>query len=749
MNILSVYIQNFRKLWRCRIDFSKETTLFVGANNSGKTSAMDALAKFLAGRSFVFNDFTISNRATINAIGNEWAAEECEMPGNLEKWNLILPMMDVWLNVESTEIHYVASIIPTLKWRRGPLGVRLVFQPKDISKLFTEYREAYFAARSTEIAGAKNIVTNFDKAKTTETEMGVRSINLYPKNLCDYLERKLSTYFSIKSYILDPSKSDIDPPQATPFKMECFTDNPLKEIIKIDMIDAQRGFADPDPSDSSEKSRKKLSAQMRSYYDKHLDPEKTPTPKDLEILEVTEEAKHVFDRNLADKFKPAIQELEELGYPGVTDPKITITTQVNTSETLNHESAVQYALSQKDDTLKLPEKYNGLGYQNLISIVFDLMSFRDDWMREGKARQGAETSEDIIEPLHLVLVEEPEAHLHMQVQQVFIRKAYSVLRNHKFLIKNLGFSTQLVISTHSSHIAREIDFANLRYFRRLPESAECGIATAKVINLSDVFGKEDATDKFVTRYLQTTHCDLFFADAAILVEGSAESMLLPHFIQNKYPELNQRYITILGINGRHSHRLNPLIKKLCLPTLVISDLDSAKPDGYHEAARPERKKGLISSNYAITNWLIKEKSLDKLLDLSVEQKVYTDETTFNYSIRVAYQTPVAIYFNGTPIEALSSTFEDCLVYTNYELFKNIETDDSGHLVKKIHDIINAAKSFEELHTGIYDTLRNGQSDQKAEFALDIIYSLDPSDIVVPSYIAEGLTWLQTLLHPEK
>jgi predicted ATP-dependent endonuclease of OLD family len=68
MRISSIYIQNFRKLHRCRIDFSEKTTLFVGANNSGKTSAMDALGKFLSGRSFVFNDFTISNRAKINTL---------------------------------------------------------------------------------------------------------------------------------------------------------------------------------------------------------------------------------------------------------------------------------------------------------------------------------------------------------------------------------------------------------------------------------------------------------------------------------------------------------------------------------------------------------------------------------------------------------------------------------------------------------------------------------------------------------
>ena len=733
MKISSIYIQNFRKLRRCRIDFSTETTLFVGANNSGKTSAMDALGKFLAGRSFVFNDFTISNRAAINMIGEEWVAEECEMPEDLVKWETILPMMDVWLEVERNEIHYVASIIPTLKWRGGKLGMRLTFQPKDISKLFAEYREMYFSARTTEAAG---------------TGAGVSHINLYPKDLCNFLERKLATHFSIKSYVLDPEKSETDPPQATPFGMECFTDNPLKEIIKIDMIDAQRGFADPDSADGGEKARKQLSAQMRSYYDKHLDPEKIPSPEDLEILKVTEAARDVFDKNLAIKFGPAIQELEGLGYPGVTDPKITIMTKVSTSETLRHESAVQYALSKKDDAMKLPEKYNGLGYQNLISMVFDLMSFRDGWMREGKARQAQETANDIVEPLHLVLVEEPEAHLHMQVQQVFIRKAYSVLRNHKFLTENPGFATQLVISTHSSHIARETDFADLRYFKRLPECAECGIATATVINLSDVFGQEDKTDKFVTRYLQTTHCDLFFADAAILVEGSAESMLVPHFIRNKYPELSQRYISMLSINGRHSHRLSPLIEKLCLPTLVISDLDSVEQDGHHKATLPERNKGLISGNYAITDWLIKEKNLDKLLDLPAEQKVFSDETTYKYFVRIAYQTPIAVSFDGTPTEALSSTFEDCLVYTNYELFKNIEAADAGSLIKKVHSAINTAKSFEELHADIYNMLRDGKSDQKAEFALDLIYDVDPNNIAVPPYIAEGLGWLQTLLHPE-
>ena len=155
MKILTINIQNFRKLLQCRIDFSEKTTIFVGANNSGKTSAMDALGKFLSDRKFTFNDITISKRIAINEIGDKWIQESCEEPTDLTEWDSIIPKMDIWLNVSRNEIHYVADIIPTLKWRGGKLGVRLAFLPKDTTKFFSEYRAAYSAARQTEEAQSK------------------------------------------------------------------------------------------------------------------------------------------------------------------------------------------------------------------------------------------------------------------------------------------------------------------------------------------------------------------------------------------------------------------------------------------------------------------------------------------------------------------------------------------------------------------------------------------------------------------
>lgn len=43
MRITKIFIQNFRKLHRCVIDLGEQKTLFVGANNSGKTSVLASL----------------------------------------------------------------------------------------------------------------------------------------------------------------------------------------------------------------------------------------------------------------------------------------------------------------------------------------------------------------------------------------------------------------------------------------------------------------------------------------------------------------------------------------------------------------------------------------------------------------------------------------------------------------------------------------------------------------------------------
>ena len=450
MRIKFVELSNFRKLKSTRIDFDKRTTIFVGANNSGKTSAMVALRCFLLspGR-LALRDITISNWTKIDALGDAWEAEvESEID-----LNDLMPTLDVWLDVPLSEIQHVVHILPTLDWNGGLLGVRLKYQAEDVAKLKADYRHHRLAARDATAMG---------------TSGEVIKLRVWPKSLTDYLERHLRAHIGLESFALDPSSiaapiKGLATPQDLPAKALPLEKNPFKNLIKIDEIAAQRDFSDAgdrgqtgeDSNDASTRRfKRRLSEQLRSYYDRHLDPTKTPSKEDYEALGAIQTAEGNFDKRLEAGFAAAFKELEDLGYPGIANPKLKISTQLRATDGLKHGSAIQYQVADPtgDGTksLKLPEDYSGLGYQNLIAMVFMLMGYRDEWMRVGKASaDAAGEPQEQIQLLHLVLVEEPEAHLHAQVQQVFINKAYDLLRKHDHLGEKTTLCTQLVVSTHS------------------------------------------------------------------------------------------------------------------------------------------------------------------------------------------------------------------------------------------------------------------------------------------------------------
>jgi len=719
MRIEFVEIQNFRKLKSCRIDFSPKETIFVGANNSGKTSAMDALIIFLESsnhKKLSTTDFTITNWRMINQLVSPWVSEKTEDSElNPRVWHDCMPSIDVWIDVEEKEIHYVSHIIPTLDWCGGRLGVRLIFEPRNVEQLYKDYTAAFNTARETESLGNK------------------QDLKIWPKSIHEFLSKNFHEYFSIKSYALDPSKYNEECPQTLLENSVSLGSDPFSGLFKIDIINAQRGFSDVNANEKSGNADRKLSSQLRKYFDNHLNPSELPDAGDLEALESIQEAKKVFDSKLKASFSESLKQLEKMNYPGFDNPKISLSSRFNPIEGLNHESAVQFnlwdqALDSDEVPFYLPEKYNGLGYQNLISMMFNLIRFRDEWMRVGKVGKKALVVEKFIEPLHLVMVEEPEAHLHPQIQQVFIKKAYEILRTHKELENLTQFSTQLLVSTHSSHIAYEADFCSLRYFKKIPPKSSVDINCSEAVNLSSVFGEGDLTSKFVTRYLRTTHCDLFFADVAILVEGPVEKMLIPHFIRNHYPKLDSSYICLLEIGGSHAHRLKPLIEKLGLFTLIITDLDSLRK-GEREKVRPERNKGYITGNDTIKTWIPQKEDLDKILDLDEKEKVKDN-------IKVTYQKELEVDHNGQLVNVIPYTFEDALVLSNIKYFK-AQADSTG-LMQKMYKAIGKG-SIQESCEDMFESLKNGK---KAEMALQLLYMTEPSEIIVPAYIVEGLKWIE-------
>lgn len=720
MKIEFLHLQNFRKLKNCRIDVASKETVLVGANNSGKTSAMDALILFLTkNRAFDFKDFTLSNWAAINTIGDEWLKEEDSTKINfsMKNWETEIPTLDIWLKVENTELQHVSNIIPSLDWDGGILGVRLRYEPVDLEALYNEFTEV-----------SNNSKAIYDSKKKS-------TFKLWPKNLRDFLDKKLSTYFKVQTYLLDPSKHE-NPQLLSDDDLAIQTDV-LDKLINVDIINAQRGFTDVN-SDSLEGSNSKnLSNQLRSYYEKHLNPNINPTKDDITALEQIHQAKETFNKNLEASFEDALGELEELNYPGFGNPHITLNSEINTANSLQHDSAVQYSMNDGVSNFSLPEKYNGLGYQNLISMVFKLISFRDKWMKKGKSYSMSDT-EEVFQPIHLVLIEEPEAHLHAQVQQVFIKEAYKVLRKHEHLGDKTDFETQLIISTHSNHVAHEIDFTALRYFKR--DITDIGtINTSSVVNLSKTFGTDNDSTRFAKRYLKTTHSNLFFADAAILVEGPAERMLVPYFLKH-HTELNNCYISLLEIGGSHAHTLRPLIEALGLITLVITDLDSVIPESRGKKVQPAIGKKYETGNTTLAKWIPAIIDLDTVLSTKL-----IDKEDKSFPVKVVYQTPINIADGDKTLTVYPYTFEDSLVLENREIFKSI-TKATG-LLKKMVDATNkitVQKSADAMYKIITDT-----SSKKAEFALELFYFKEPNTLKTPKYIKEGLEWLEDKLLSQK
>ena len=752
MHIQHVEVGNFRKLQAVRVDFAEETTVFVGANNSGKTSAMVALRHFLVDRTdFSIHDFTLSHWAKLDAMAVSW---ESPVPGQEEvkfDWDGVLPHLDIWLNVPPGELHYVQKILPTLDWAGAYIGVRLRYEPKDVQTLKQEYLAAKLAAAS--VMGAVSDPEG-GVAATTPLADGFA---LWPKSMMDFLSVRLRPSFEVRAYLLDPEKlvtpkKGIATPQALPVGSEPIEGDPFKKIIRIDEISAQRGFGfvkasnhgDDSQEDVNPQGGKRLSSQLRRYYTQHLDPFDQPEPKDLEALQALHGAQAAFGKRLATCFSAALKELEDIGYPGVTDPKLTITTSIKPIDGLNHASAVQYEVPThlKDGggfAHRLPEDSNGLGYQNLVSIVFALMSFRDKWMKVGKASKSTDPEEAFTPPLHLVLIEEPEAHLHAQVQQVFIKQAYDVLRKHNKLKSATDFRTQLVVSTHSSHLAHEADFASLRYFRRLPVKAVGGsVPVSCVVNLSETFGNKDETGRFVKRYLKATHCDLFFADGAVLIEGPAERVLVPHFVRKReqYDYLRRCYITWLEIGGSHAHRLRSLLEHLGLNTLIITDIDAKDASG--SAVPPVRGASLRARNETLKTWVPAVEDLDTLLDKKAEEIILNDPS--GYGIRVAYQQPIAVQFKSEEMkEALANTFEDALVYENLDQFQKME---GTGLMGRIRKSLDEATDLNDLAKQMLAALAKGG---KAEFTMDLLDSDEIDTMKVPAYIHNGLLWLSSQL----
>lgn len=659
MHIHKIDIKNFRLLEKVDLILEERTTVIVGRNNSGKTSLTELFRRLLSDKSptFRLEDFSLSvHQKFLDAFVLK------SKGGNIDDIRDVLPFIEVKLTItydkNASSLGSLGNFIIDLNPDCTEVLIVIRYQLKDgeIDALFKDMNE---------------------------------SEEMQPTDFFRAIKDRVSKCYTASVYAVDPNDS----------KNQKAMDWPeLRALLHSGFINAQRGL-----DDITHKDRDVLGKVLEALLDTAMSD--SADPKDRDVAQKLEEAVKDIQKGIDEGFNKQLKDLlpafSLFGYPGLIDPGLLTETTLDVQRLLTNHTKVHYA---GVNGINLPEAYNGLGVRNLIFILLKLLEFFKSFMAIPAAPG-----------IHLIFIEEPEVHLHPQMQEVFIRKLGEIAEAFSKSFHNgLPWPVQFVVTTHSTHMANEAPFDSIRYFLANPVKNKSGIFTTQIKDLRKGLGgpaKED--QEFLHKYMTLTRCDLLFADKAVLIEGTTERLLLPQMIEQvdiNQPDgskLSSQYVSVVEVGGAYAHRFFRLLDFLELRTLIITDLDTAKKNSENRLVACKVSEGTHTTNGCIKDWF---KDAD-ITPANLIQKSNEEKTSRHR--RLAYQVPEA---DG---ESCGRSFEQAFILANPSLFE-------------LTDIPTAEKEGKA-----YSKAEDIRS--KSEFALK--FAIEKAGWSVPLYIAEGLRWL--------
>lgn len=369
----------------------------------------------------------------------------------------------------------------------------------------------------------------------------------------------------------------------------------------------------------------------------------------------------------------------------------------------------------------IPESQFGLGYTNLMMIVANIISYMEKFPESSFNSQ-----------INLISIEEPETFMHPQMQELFIRDINNMigalLEGH-----DKHVNSQIIITTHSAHILNSKihegnSFNCINYVTNIDQLA-CAISLSDETILPKEKHQPDdehsAMLKYIKKHITFGVSQLFFADAAIFVEGVSEYTLLQHYLAER-TDLKKKYISLVMINGAFSHVYHHLISVLHIPVLIITDIDFKRSD--------EEKDNRT-----------------QMTPLSMSDRTTTNQTIINYyGTDSASQILSAAYKREGSLMVVcqkqqlngyyATSFEESFILTNSD--NSITNDTLNALLPRVYQYCTSnggisANSYR---------LQKSLADKKSDFSNTLLYKIISADEGtsipnLPEYIEDGLSFL--------